>query len=479
MNYTELSLYEVSKLLKERKVTSVELTKQCLENIKKNSHLNAVLSVREEEALLDAEKADKILDEGNGTYLTGVPILIKDNINMLGTITTCASRFLENYESVYDACVVEKLKSENAVIIGKTNMDEFAMGSSNENSAFGTCLNPIDNTRVPGGSSGGSACSVKANLCFASLGSDTGGSIRQPASFCGVVGMKPTYGLVSRYGLIAYASSLDQIGPLTKTVKDSMIMLTSIMGHDDREFTSEKIEKIDYLNNLNSSVLGVKIGVPTNFFAMGMDKNVKKAIDSAIEFFKANGAEIVEIKLDKIDKSIPTYYTLACAEASSNLGRFDGIRYGKRAEKFTDLVDLYYKSRTEGFGKEVKRRIMLGNFVLSSGYYDAYYKKAKKVQQIIKNEFNKAFSKVDVILTPTSPFTAFKIGEKVNDHIKMYLSDIFTVPVNIASLPAINIPCGKDENKMPIGMQLIGNKFSEQTLFNVADFFETNKGGEN
>ena len=478
MDYTNLSLYEISNLLKERKVTSLELTKQCLEKIEKNKNLNALISVRHEDAIKDAIKADEILNKNEGTILTGVPIIIKDNLNLKGTITTCGSKFLENYESIYNATVVEKLIKENAVILGKANMDEFAMGSSNENSAYGVCCNPIDNTRVPGGSSGGSACAVGANLCFASLGSDTGGSIRQPASFCGVVGMKPTYGLVSRYGLVAYASSLDQIGPITKTVKDNMIMLSSISGYDENEFTSEKVEKIDYLKNLNSSVKGVKIGVPTNFLEMGMDESVKNSIYKAIEFFKNNGAEIVNINLNNIDKSLSAYYTIACAEASSNLGRFDGIRYGRRAENCTDLIDLYFKSRTEGFGKEVKRRIMLGNFVLSSGYYDAYYKKAKAVQQTIKNEFDNAFKNVDVILTPTSPSTAFKIGEKTTDHIKMYLSDIFTVPVNIASLPAISIPCGKDENNMPIGMQLIGNKFCEQTLYNIADFYETNKGGE-
>ncbi len=476
-NVLELSLFEICKLLKERKITSEELTKLCLENIKNNSNLNALLSVRESEALEEAKQADKILDDGLGSTLTGVPIIIKDNINMIGTKTTCASKFLENYESVYDAGVVEKLKNERAIILGKANMDEFAMGSSNENSAFGVCLNPIDNTRVTGGSSGGSACSVRANLCFASLGSDTGGSIRQPASFCGVVGLKPTYGLVSRYGLVAFASSLDQIGPFTKTVKDSAMMLSVISGYDEREFTSENREKIDYLKNLNSSVKGVKIGVPTNFLNMGMDESVKKAIDDAIKFFKDNGAEIKEIELKNIDKSLSAYYTISSAEACSNLGRFDGIRFGKRAENYSDLVDLYYKSRTEGFGKEVKRRIMLGNFVLSSGYYDAYYKKAKAVQNLIKAEFNKAFENVDVILSPTSPFTAFKIGEKVNDHIKMYLSDIYTVPVNIAGLPAISIPCGVDEDNMPIGLQLIANKFNEQILFNVGDYFETNKGG--
>lgn len=479
MDYLNLSLYEISKLLKERKVTSVMLTKLCFENIEKNKHLNALLSTRKEEALKEAEIADKILDEGKGTYLTGVPIIIKDNINMVGTKTTCGSKFLENYESIYNAGVVEKLLKQNAIILGKTNMDEFAMGSSNENSAFGPCLNPVDNTRVPGGSSGGSACSVSANLCFASLGSDTGGSIRQPASFCGCVGLKPTYGLVSRYGLVAYASSLDQIGPLTKTVKDSMIMLESIAGYDEREFTSENREVEHYLDNLNSSVKGVRIGIPTNFLNMGMDKCVKDKIDNAIEFFKENGAEIVELNLNAIEKALPTYYTIACAEACSNLGRFDGIRYGRSNENPDDLIDLYYKNRTEGFGKEVKRRIMLGNFVLSSGYYDAYYKKAKKVQQIIKNEFNKAFKLCDVIICPTSPFTAFKLGEKVNDHIKMYLSDIFTVPINIASLPAISIPCGSDENNLPIGLQIIGNMFDEQKIFNVADFYETNKGGKN
>lgn len=476
-NVLELSLFEICKLLKERKITSEELTKLCLENIKNNSNLNALLSVRESEALEEAKQADKILDDGLGATLTGVPIIIKDNINMIGTKTTCASKFLENYESVYDAGVVEKLKNEHAIILGKANMDEFAMGSSNENSAFGVCLNPIDNARVTGGSSGGSACSVRANLCFASLGSDTGGSIRQPASFCGVVGLKPTYGLVSRYGLVAFASSLDQIGPFTKTVKDSAMMLNVISGYDEREFTSENREKIDYLKNLNSSVKGVKIGIPTNFLNMGMDESVKKAIDDAIKFFKDNGAEIKEIELKNIDKSLSAYYTISSAEACSNLGRFDGIRFGKRAENYSDLVDLYYKSRTEGFGKEVKRRIMLGNFVLSSGYYDAYYKKAKAVQNLIKAEFNKAFENVDVILSPTSPFTAFKIGEKVNDHIKMYLSDIYTVPVNIAGLPAISIPCGVDEDNMPIGLQLIANKFNEQILFNVGDYFETNKGG--
>lgn len=479
MDYLNLSLYEISKLLKERKVTSVMLTKLCFENIEKNKHLKALLSTRKEEALKEAEIADKILDEGKGTYLTGVPIIIKDNINMVGTKTTCGSKFLENYESIYNAGVVEKLLKQNAIILGKANMDEFAMGSSNENSAFGPCLNPVDNTRVPGGSSGGSACSVSANLCFASLGSDTGGSIRQPASFCGCVGLKPTYGLVSRYGLVAYASSLDQIGPLTKTVKDSMIMLESIAGYDEREFTSENREVEHYLDNLNSSVKGVRIGIPTNFLNMGMDKCVKDKIDNAIEFFKENGAEIVEINLNAIEKALPTYYTIACAEACSNLGRFDGIRYGRSNENPDDLIDLYYKNRTEGFGKEVKRRIMLGNFVLSSGYYDAYYKKAKKVQQIIKNEFNKAFKLCDVIICPTSPFTAFKLGEKVNDHIKMYLSDIFTVPINIASLPAISIPCGSDENNLPIGLQIIGNMFDEQKIFNVADFYETNKGGKN
>ena len=480
MSYLDKSIYEISKLLKERKVKSVDLVKECAENIKNNAHLNALISTRVEEALKEAEYCDNLLDKGlELPLLTGIPIVIKDNINMIGTKTTCASKFLENYESVYDATVVEKLKANNAIIIGKANMDEFAMGSSTENSAFGPCLNPIDNTRVPGGSSGGSACAVKANLAFASLGTDTGGSIRQPAGFCGVVGIKPTYGLVSRYGVVAYASSLDQVGPITKNVKDACIMLDVLEGYDEREFTSEKREKGDYLKNLKPNVKSLKIGVSSKFMAMGMDKCVENAINNAIEIFKANGAEIVNIELENIDKTLPVYYTLASAEASSNLGRFDGVRFGRRSETAKDLNDLYYKSRTEGFGKEVKHRIMLGNFVLSSGYYDAYYKKAVKVQQIIRDEFNSAFKECDVIVCPIAPTTAFKLGENVSDPVKMYLGDIYSIPVNIAGLPALTLPCGEDENGMPIALQIIGNKFSEQTILNTAEFFENIfKGGK-
>lgn len=479
MNYFELSLLEISKLLKERKVKSEELVKLCFDEIENNKDYNALISTRKEEALKEAKIADEILDKNEGTFLTGVPIIIKDNMNMINTKTTCGSKMLENYESIYNAKVVDDLLNNHAIILGKANMDEFAMGSTNENSYFGACLNAIDKTKVAGGSSGGSAVSLKKNFCFASLGSDTGGSIRQPASFNGLVGLKPTYGLVSRFGLVAYASSLDQIGTFTKTVKDSMIMLNAIEGYDSREMTSENREKIDYLKNLNSSVKGIRIGIPRKFLEMIKEESVKLSINNSIEFFKNNGAEVVDIEIENIENSVPVYYTIACAEASSNLGRFDGIRYGYRSPDCESLNDIYVKSRSEGFGKEVKRRILLGNFVLSSGYFDAYYKKAKKIQQIISNSFSKAFEKVDVILTPTVPNTAFKLGENVNDPIKLYLSDIFTVPVNIAGLPAISLPCGKDENNMPIGLQLIGDKFKEQTLFNVADFFETNKGGEN
>lgn len=478
MNYLDLSLCEISKMLKERKVTSEELVNLCYEEIEKNKEYNALISTRKVDALKEAKIADEILDRGEGTRLTGIPIIIKDNMNMVGTKTTCGSKMLENYESIYNAKVVDNLLENHAIILGKANMDEFAMGSTNENSYFGPCLNPIDKTKVSGGSSGGSATALKRKLCFASLGSDTGGSIRQPASFCGVVGLKPTYGLVSRFGLVAFASSLDQIGPFTKTVKDSMIMLQAIQGYDEREMTSENLEKIDYIANLHSSVEGIKIGVPRKFLEMTKEESIKCKINKAIDFFSNNGAKIVDIEIENIEKSVPVYYTIACAEASSNLGRFDGIRYGHRSEKAANLNEIYVKSRSEGFGKEVKRRILLGNFVLSSGYFDAYYKKAKNVQQIIKNSFAKAFNEVDIILTPTAPNTAFKLGENIDDPLKLYLSDIFTVPVNIAGLPAISLPCGKDENDMPIGLQLIANRFAEQTLFNVADFFENNKGGD-
>ena len=480
MEILEKSLTEIIKDLNSGVVTSQQLVLMCKEKIEQTKNLNALNSTCFEDALIRAKEIDDKRSRGEKVgKLAGAPIVIKDNINKIGTKTTCSSKLLENYESVYNATVVEKLESEDAVILGKANMDEFAMGSSNENSAFGVVHNPVDFERVPGGSSGGSAASVKANQCFASLGTDTGGSVRQPASLCGVVGLKPTYSRVSRYGVVAFASSLDQVGPLTKTAEDSALMLEVLAGYDEKENTSSKKPVPEYSKNLAQSIKGKKIGIAKEYFALGMNSEVESAVKNAIEFYKQNGAEIVEVSLKNIDLALSTYYVLSSAEASSNLGRYDGIRYGVRAKEFDSLEDLYIKTRTQGFGKEVKRRIMLGNFVLSSGYFDAYYKKAQKVQQLLKQEFDECFKKCDVLLSPVSPTTAFKIGEKMNDHISMYLSDIYTVPVNVVECPAISFPCGKDSKGLPIGLQLIANKFDEQTLFDLASYFEKHNGGKN
>ena len=379
---------------------------------------------------------------------------------------------LENFISPYNATVMEKINEQNMINLGKLNMDEFAMGGSTEYSYFKKTKNPWNLNKVPGGSSGGSAAAVSANMVPWALGSDTGGSIRQPASFCGVVGLKPTYGLVSRYGLVAFASSLDQIGPIAKDVEDTAILLNIISGHDKKDTTSANIEKKDYTLNLKKDIKGKKIGVPKEFFGEGINTEVKESLENAIQTYKNLGAEIEEFSLDIAQYSLATYYIIACAEASSNLGRFDGIRYGYRAKDFKNLKELYTKSRSEGFGAEVKRRIILGTYVLSSGYYDAYYKKAQQVRTLVMNEFNKAFEKYDVILTPTSPTVAFDIGSKSNNPLEMYLADICTVSVNIAGLPGISIPCGIDKQGMPIGMQLIGNKFEEDKLLNIAYAFE-------
>ena len=406
-----------------------------------------------------------------GEY-AGIPIGIKDNLCMKGTKTTCSSKMLENFVSPYDATVIEKLKDENIISLGKLNMDEFAMGSSTESSYFKKTKNPWNLNKVPGGSSGGSAAAVAANMVPWALGSDTGGSIRQPASLCGVVGLKPTYGLVSRYGLVAFASSLDQIGPITKDVRDSAMLLSLIAGHDEKDTTSEPIEKKDYTKALKNDVKGLKIGVPKEFFGEGINEEVKKELTKAIETYKELGAEVEEFSLDVAKYALATYYIIACAEASSNLGRFDGIRYGYRTPEYSNLKEIYKKSRSEGFGPEVKRRIILGTYVLSSGYYDAYYKKAQQVRTLVSNEFSRAFEKYDVILTPTSPVTAFNIGEKSNNPLEMYLADICTVSINIAGVPAISIPCGVDSEGMPVGMQLIGNKFEEEKILNAAYTFE-------
>ena len=471
MSIIDLTVYELKEKLKNKELTSKEIVQAYVDRIKeKEEDVQAFVTTLEKEALEQADKLDK---EGINE-LAGIPIGIKDNICTKGIKTTCSSKMLENFVSPYDATVMEKVNAEKLIDLGKLNMDEFAMGASTEHSYFKKTRNPWNLNKVPGGSSGGAAAAVAANMVPWTLGSDTGGSIRQPASFCGVVGLKPTYGLVSRYGLVAFASSLDQIGPITKDVRDSAMLLNVIAGHDKKDSTSVDLEKKDYLKALKNDVKGLKIGVPKEFFGEGINEEVKEKLKESIEIYKELGAEVEEFSLDIAKYSLATYYIIACAEASSNLGRFDGIRYGYRAKEFKDLTDLFRKSRSEGFGEEVKRRIILGTYVLSSGYYDAYYKKAQKVRTLVMKEFDKAFEKYDVILTPTSPTVAFNIGEKTEDPLQMYLSDICTVSVNIAGLPGISIPCGVDSANMPIGMQLIGNRFQEEVILNAAYTFEQN-----
>lgn len=474
MDITELTVHELQEKIKNGELTRKEILQAYINRIdEKEKEVQAFVTTLTEEAEKKEKEVHKKIESGEiEGDLAGIPIGIKDNICTKGIKTTCASKMLEDFISPYNATVMEKINDENMILLGKLNMDEFAMGGSTEHSYFKKTRNPWDLNRVPGGSSGGSASAVAAGMVPWALGSDTGGSIRQPASFCGVVGLKPTYGLVSRYGLVAFASSLDQIGPITKDVKDSAILLNIIAGHDKKDTTSVNIEKKDYVKALKNDVKGLKIGVPKEFLAEGTQPEVKKKIEEAIQIYKELGAVVEEISLDVAKYSLATYYIIACAEASSNLGRFDGIRYGYRAKDYKDLNELFVKSRSEGFGDEVKRRIILGTYVLSSGYYDAYYKKAQKVRSLVMNEFNKAFEKYDVLLTPTSPTVAFKIGEKTSNPLEMYLSDICTVSVNIAGLPGISIPCGVDSNNMPIGMQLIGNKFQEETILNAAYTFE-------
>ncbi len=470
MDITKLTVHELQEKLENKELTVTQIVQAYADKINENEEkVQAFLSTNIEKALEEAKKID---EEGRKTKLSGIPIGIKDNICTNGEKTTCASKILENFVSPYDATVIENLKKENIISLGKLNMDEFAMGGSTENSAFKITKNPWNLNTVPGGSSGGSAAAVAANMVPWALGSDTGGSIRQPASFCGVVGLKPTYGLVSRYGLVAFASSLDQIGPITKDVTDSSILLNLLAGHDEKDSTSSKIEKKDYTKALKKDVKGMKIGIPKEFFGEGLNEEVKEKLEQAISMYKELGAEIEEFSLDIAKYSLAAYYIIACAEASSNLGRFDGVRYGYRTKNYTDVKELFKNSRSEGFGEEVKRRIILGTYVLSSGYYDAYYKKAQKVRTFVKKEFEKAFEKYDIILTPTSPTVAFEINSKCNNPLEMYLSDICTVSVNIAGLPAISIPCGVNSKGMPIGMQLIGNKFAEETILQAAYTFE-------
>ena len=475
MNLYELSVEKASKMLKDKEISSVELTNALLDRIdEKDKSIEGYITVAKESALNSAMLADEKIKNGEISPLTGVCVSVKDNICTDKILTTCASKMLYNFVPPYDATVVKNLKAQNSVIIGKTNMDEFAMGSSTETSYFKTTKNPHDLAKVPGGSSGGSAAVVAADEAIFALGSDTGGSIRQPSAFCGVVGLKPTYGLVSRFGLVAFASSLDQIGPITKTVADSAVVLNAIAGYDKMDSTSADEKADDYTKSLGESVKGLKIGIPKEYIGEGIQKEVKDAIMNAAKVYESMGAEIFEFSLPMTKYALPAYYIMSSAEASSNLARFDGVKYGYRAENYTDLTDMYLKTRSEGFGSEVKRRIMLGTYALSAGYYDAYYKKAQQARTLIRNSFAEAFDKFDVILTPTAPTTAFEIGKNITDPITMYLNDICTVSVNIAGLPAISIPCGYDETNMPIGLQLIAKPFAENTLFKTAYAFEQN-----
>ena len=474
MNITNLTVHELMDKLANKELTSEEITKAYVDRInEKEKDVNAFVTPLCDEALEKAKEIDAKREKGEvASKLAGIPVGIKDNICTKGIRTTCSSRMLEDFISPYNATVTEKLLSEDLIDLGKLNMDEFAMGASTEYSYFKKTHNPWNLNTVPGGSSGGSAAAVAAEMVPWALGSDTGGSIRQPAAFCGVVGLKPTYGLVSRYGLVAFASSLDQIGPITKDVEDAAILLNILAGHDEKDSTSMEMPKKDYTQALKGEVKGLKIGIPKEYFGEGINEEVKERLQEAIETYKKLGAEVEEFSLDIAKYALATYYIIACAEASSNLGRFDGIRYGHRAEHYSDLKELYRNSRSEGFGPEVKRRIILGTYVLSSGYYDAYYKKAQQVRTLVKNEFDKAFAKYDVLLTPTSPTVAFEIGTRSNNPLEMYLADICTVSVNIAGLPGISLPCGVDSKGMPVGMQLIGNKFEEEKILNAAYAFE-------
>ena len=474
MELYEYTVHELMDKLEKKEITISELTKAYVDRInEKEKDVEAFVTTLTDEAISKSQEIEEMVKNGEiNSRFAGIPIGIKDNMCTKGVKTTCSSKMLENFIAPYDATVIEKLNNEGIISLGKLNMDEFAMGASTEYSAFKKTKNPWNLNTVPGGSSGGSAAAVAANLVPWALGSDTGGSSRQPSAFCGVVGLKPTYGLVSRYGLVAFASSLDQIGPITKDVQDAALLLNLIAGHDEKDTTSINNEKVDYTKCLKNDVKGLKIGVPKEFFGEGINAEVKAKLQEAIEKYKELGAIVEECSLDIAEYALATYYIIACAEASSNLGRFDGIRYGYRTKNFENLKDIYINSRSEGFGQEVKRRIILGTYVLSSGYYDAYYKKALEVRTLVKQEFDKKFEKYDVLLTPTSPTVAFEIGTRSNNPLEMYLADICTVSVNIAGLPGISIPCGVDSKGMPIGMQLIGDKFKEETILNAAYTYE-------
>lgn len=471
MDFRKLTIRQLHYGLINKEFSATDLTDFYLQQVAdKDKEIGAFLEVNKEIAYGQAKKVDEKIAEGEHIpLLAGIPFAVKDNMMVKGFKCTCASKILENYQAPYDATCIEKLKAQQAVILGKTNLDEFAMGSSTERSAFKTTVNPADKTRVPGGTSGGSAAAVASHQCVFALGSDTGGSIRQPASFCGVVGLKPTYGAVSRYGLVAHASSFDQIGPLTRNVEDAEAIFEAIAGKDPKDSTSVNIAQ----ENEDFNIKRARIGVPKEYFAEGIEKGVREVIEESIKKLEREGATIEEISLPYTKYALPCYYIITTSEASSNLARFDGIRYGLSLQGNEDdkLLDIYLKSRGQGFGTEVKRRVMLGTFVLSSGYYDAYYLRAQKVRTLVKQDFAKAFEQVDFILTPVSPFTAFKIGEKIEDPLKMYLSDIYTISINLAGLPALSLPCGLSEG-LPVGLQIIAKPFAESAIFNLAKTIE-------
>lgn len=476
MNIENLSLIDLKNAIQERKLTSLEVTKFFVEKCEK-SDLNAVLEVFDD-ALEKAKEMDEKIENGFKGKLAGVPVIIKDNILYKGKKASCGSRFLENYTAQYNSTVVQKMLDEGAVIIARANMDEFAMGSSTENSYFGITKNALDPTRVPGGSSGGSASAVAGSLAPVALGTDTGGSIRQPSSYNGVVGIKPTYGRVSRFGVVAFASSIEQVGPITKNVKDNAYMLEVLAGHSEHDETSLKEEVPSYLSSIKGDITGLRVGVMKEVEEAVKGLEVEKSYKNALEFLKENGATLVDVSIKDFKLSLPCYYIIAPAEATSNLGRFDGVKYSRRSAEAKDVDEIYVKSRSEGFGKEVKRRIMLGNFVLSSGYFDAYYNKAKKLQQKLIEEAKEAFSKCDIIVMPTTAGEPFKIGEKTGDPVSMYKEDLFTIMANILGVPAISIPFGKGKSGLPLGIQIVADRLNEGVIYNVADFIEK-KGEEN
>jgi aspartyl-tRNA(Asn)/glutamyl-tRNA(Gln) amidotransferase subunit A len=476
MDLHALTIHQLHDLLVKKEVTSNEVTGALYRRIGDiDRKINAYLLLTKEEAFRQADQADRKIDRGEKIGdLAGVPIGLKDILCTKGIRTTCASKILEDYIPFYDGTVVRKLKEAGVVLLGKLNMDEFAMGSSTENSGFQITHNPWDLTRIPGGSSGGSAAAVAADECIAALGTDTGGSIRQPASCCGVVGMKPTYGRVSRYGLVAFASSLDQIGPITKDVEDCAILMNAISGYDPCDSTSVNVEVPHYKQSLINNVQGIRIGIPDEYFVEGMDPEVESSVKEAISQFEKWGAEARRVSLPHTEYAVAIYYIIATAEASSNLARYDGVKYGFRSKGYRELIEMYTQSRAKGFGQEVKRRIILGTYVLSAGYYEAYYRKASQVRTLMKKDFEEAFRQVDVIVAPTAPTPAFRIGEKTENPLQMYLSDIHTIPVNLAGIPAISIPCGFNNKNLPIGLQIMGRHFDEEKLLRVAYTFEQN-----